>query len=94
MYRNVLLRLVSNKVNNYVDFLNCRLQHIGSFGTRRLQALKDTGVRNVFEAYQWVQDHRSEFQMEVYGPVLLEVTLVFVNIINKNCYVAVHFLIE
>ncbi|KAI5064926.1 hypothetical protein GOP47_0020257 [Adiantum capillus-veneris] len=52
-----------------------RLEHIESFGTRRLQALKDSGARHIFEAYQWVQDHRNEFQMDVYGPVLLEVNL-------------------
>eukprot|EP00250_Pteridium_aquilinum_P020889 c2497_g1_i1 orf=333-3566(-) len=52
-----------------------RLEHIESFGTRRLQALKDTGARYIFEAYQWVQDHRNEFQMDVYGPVLVEVNL-------------------
>lgn len=40
---------------------------------KRLQALKNSGAMRIFEAYQWVQDHRAEFKREVYGPVLLEV---------------------
>lgn len=40
---------------------------------KRLQALKNSGAMRIFEAYQWVQEHRAEFKREVYGPVLLEV---------------------
>lgn len=40
---------------------------------KRLQALKNSGATRIFDAYQWVQDHRAEFKREVYGPVLLEV---------------------
>lgn len=62
-----------------LEYCARRLQDIESFATRRLQALKDTGARRIFEAFQWVQDHRRECQMEVYGPVLLEV-----NLTNKD----------
>lgn len=40
---------------------------------KRLQALRNSGAEKIFEAYQWVQEHRNEFNKEVYGPVLLEV---------------------
>lgn len=40
---------------------------------KRLQALKSRGAEKIFEAYLWVQEHRSEFKKEIYGPVLLEV---------------------
>jgi len=38
-----------------------------------LQALRNSGVDKIFEAYNWVQEHRNQFKKEVYGPVLLEV---------------------
>lgn len=41
--------------------------------TKLLQALKNSGVDKIFEAYTWVQNHRHEFKKEVYGPILLEV---------------------
>ncbi|KAI3955361.1 hypothetical protein MKW98_018462 [Papaver atlanticum] len=40
-----------------------------------LQALKSSGADKIYEAYHWLQEHRHEFKKEVYGPVLLEVTL-------------------
>lgn len=40
---------------------------------KRLQALKNSGAEKIFEAYQWVQEHRGEFNHDVFGPVLLEV---------------------
>ncbi|KAH7315164.1 hypothetical protein KP509_21G036900 [Ceratopteris richardii] len=66
---------LANQRRRSLDHCIKRLEHIESFGTRRLQALKDAGTRNIFEAHQWVEEHRNEFQMEVYGPVLLEVNL-------------------
>lgn len=44
-----------------------------SRNTKLLQALKSSGATRIFEAYNWVQAHRDEFNKEVYGPVLLEV---------------------
>lgn len=41
--------------------------------TKCLHALQRSGAEKIFEAYKWVQDHRHEFNKEVYGPVLLEV---------------------
>lgn len=40
---------------------------------KHLQALKNSGAEKIFEAYHFVQEHRSRFNKEVYGPVLLEV---------------------
>ena len=40
-----------------------------------LQALVKSGTERIFEAYHWVQEHHSEFNKEVYGPVLLEVCI-------------------
>lgn len=40
---------------------------------KRLQALKTHGTEKIHEAYQWVQDNRSQFKKDVHGPVLLEV---------------------
>lgn len=41
--------------------------------TKCLHALQKSGVEKIFEAYKWVQEHRHEFNKEVYGPVLVEV---------------------
>lgn len=38
-----------------------------------LQALRKHGADKIFDAYNWLQEHRHEFNKEVYGPVLLEV---------------------
>lgn len=38
-----------------------------------LQALRKSGAEKIFEAYHWLQEHREEFNKEVYGPVLVEV---------------------
>lgn len=40
---------------------------------KRLHALQRSGADKIFEAYDWVQEHRHEFKREVYGPVLIEV---------------------
>ena len=35
--------------------------------TKCLHALQRSGAEKIFEAYKWVQDHRHEFNKEVYG---------------------------
>lgn len=42
-----------------------------------LHALRKSGAEKILDAYRWVQEHRNEFNKEVYGPVLLEVHLAF-----------------
>lgn len=44
-----------------------------SASSKLLLALKNTGAHKIFEAYNWMKEHRHEFNKEVYGPVLLEV---------------------
>lgn len=41
--------------------------------TKLLHALRKSGAEKIFEAYQWLQQHRHELNKEVFGPVLLEV---------------------
>ncbi|KAG8391192.1 hypothetical protein BUALT_Bualt01G0162100 [Buddleja alternifolia] len=60
-----------------------RLREMESANNKRLQALKNSGVEKIFEAYKWVQEHRSEFNKEVYGPVLLEVNVT--NRFHADC---------
>lgn len=52
-----------------------RLRELDNVNTKRLQALHRSGAERIFQAYKWVQEHRSEFKKEVYGPVLLEVNV-------------------
>ncbi|CAA0815217.1 Structural maintenance of chromosomes protein 5, partial [Striga hermonthica] len=52
-----------------------RLREMENVNNKRLQTLKSFGAEKIFEAYQWVQEHRSMFNMEIYGPVLLEVNI-------------------
>lgn len=47
-----------------------------------LHALRNSGAEKIFEAYHWVQEHRNEFNKEVYGPVLLEVHSFF-----SSCFI-------
>lgn len=49
------------------------MRELDNVNTKRLQALHRSGAERIFQAYKWVQEHRSEFKKEVYGPVLLEV---------------------
>ncbi|KAH9312049.1 hypothetical protein KI387_027084, partial [Taxus chinensis] len=56
-----------------------RLKDIENTNIRLLHALKDTGVRHIFEAVEWVKNHSNDFKKKVYGPVLLEV-----NVSNKS----------
>jgi len=41
--------------------------------TKCLHVLQRSGAEKIIEAYKWVQEHRHEFNKEVYGPVLVEV---------------------
>lgn len=38
-----------------------------------LLVLRNSGADKIFEAYNWLQEHRHRLIKEVYGPVLLEV---------------------
>ncbi|XP_075647584.1 uncharacterized protein LOC142618522 [Castanea sativa] len=49
-----------------------RLKDMENTHNKCLQALLKSGAERIFEAYRWVQEHRNEFNKEVYGPVLLE----------------------
>lgn len=52
-----------------------RLKEMENKNNKLLQALKNSGAGKIFEAYNWVQEHRNQLKKEVYGPVLLEVTV-------------------
>ncbi|KAA8515642.1 hypothetical protein F0562_018747 [Nyssa sinensis] len=52
-----------------------RLKDMENTSNKLLQALRNSGIEKIFEAYNWVQEHRHEFNKEVYGPVLLEVNV-------------------
>ncbi|XP_072953823.1 structural maintenance of chromosomes protein 5 isoform X1 [Typha angustifolia] len=52
-----------------------RLKEMESKNNKLLLALQNTGADKIFEAYSWLQEHRSELKKEVYGPVLLEVNV-------------------
>ncbi|ONK78463.1 uncharacterized protein A4U43_C02F19040 [Asparagus officinalis] len=52
-----------------------RLKEMENSNNKLLQALQRCGADKIFEAYNWVQEHRNELRKEVYGPVLLEVTV-------------------
>lgn len=41
--------------------------------SKLLLALQKTGAYKIFDAYNWLKEHRHEFNRDVYGPVLLEV---------------------
>lgn len=51
----------------------CRLTEMNNKSNKCLNALQRSGVDKIFDAYNWVQAHRHEFNKEVYGPVLVEV---------------------
>lgn len=51
----------------------CRLNDMENTNNKLLQALRKSGAEKIFEAYQWLQQHKHELNKEVYGPVLLEV---------------------
>jgi hypothetical protein len=50
-----------------------------SKNSKLLQALRSAGADKIVEAYRWVQANKKNFREEVYGPVLLEVRVVFVS---------------
>lgn len=52
-----------------------RLKEMENANNKLLQALQNSGAEKIFEAYRWVQEHRSSLNKEVYGPVLLEVKI-------------------
>uniref|UniRef100_A0A6N2L232 Structural maintenance of chromosomes protein 5 n=1 Tax=Salix viminalis TaxID=40686 RepID=A0A6N2L232_SALVM len=56
-----------------------RLKDMENKNNKLLQALRNSGAEKIFEAYHWLQEHRHELNMEVYGPVLLEV-----NVSNRD----------
>ncbi|KAK7392804.1 hypothetical protein VNO78_21252 [Psophocarpus tetragonolobus] len=56
-----------------------RLKEMDNKSMKCLHVLKRSGVDKIVEAYQWVQEHRHEFNKDVYGPVLVEV-----NVSNKH----------
>ncbi|KAG7945746.1 hypothetical protein I3843_14G004900 [Carya illinoinensis] len=67
-------RLLSQKKLSLRHCLD-RLTDMENTHNKCLQALKKSGAEKIFEAYQWLQEHRDEFNKEVYGPVLLEVNV-------------------
>ncbi|XP_010547291.1 PREDICTED: structural maintenance of chromosomes protein 5 [Tarenaya hassleriana] len=52
-----------------------KLKDMENANNKLLTALRNSGAERIFDAYQWVQQHRHEFRKEVYGPVLLEVNV-------------------
>ncbi|KAK9169853.1 hypothetical protein Syun_001993 [Stephania yunnanensis] len=52
-----------------------RLKGMENMNNKLLQALRNSGTEKIFEAYNWLQEHRSEMNKEVYGPILLEVNV-------------------
>ncbi|KAL6654075.1 hypothetical protein ACP70R_007540 [Stipagrostis hirtigluma subsp. patula] len=52
-----------------------RLTEMERKNSKLLQALKKAGADKIIQAYHWVQDNKSKFRKDVYGPVLLEVNI-------------------
>ncbi|KAI8571641.1 hypothetical protein RHMOL_Rhmol01G0135600 [Rhododendron molle] len=50
-----------------------RLRDMENTNNKLLHALRKSGAEKIMDAYRWVQEHRNEFNKEVYGPALLEV---------------------
>ncbi|KAL7120493.1 hypothetical protein ACP275_02G126400 [Erythranthe tilingii] len=72
-----------NHHKNILMQCNDKLRNMESVNNKRLQALKNSGADKIFEAYQFVQENRSQFREEVYGPVLLEVNVA--NRFHADC---------
>ncbi|KAL7158056.1 hypothetical protein ABFS83_02G117600 [Erythranthe nasuta] len=72
-----------NHHKNIMMQCNDKLKNMESVNNKRLQALKNSGADKIFEAYQFVQENRSQFREEVYGPVLLEVNVA--NRFHADC---------
>ncbi|KAL5827330.1 hypothetical protein ACOSQ3_019161 [Xanthoceras sorbifolium] len=60
-----------------------RLKDMENKNNKLLHALQNSGAEGIFQAYQWLQQHRHELNKEVYGPVLLEVNVS--NPVHANC---------
>ncbi|KAI3984154.1 hypothetical protein MKX01_011108 [Papaver californicum] len=69
--RQNLLNQKKNNSNHCSD----RLRDMEQANNKLLQALKNSGADKIYEACRWLQEHRHELKKEVYGPVLLEVTV-------------------
>ncbi|KAM4070781.1 hypothetical protein ACB094_11G010200 [Castanea mollissima] len=67
-------RLLGQKKMSLTNCLD-RLKDMENTHNKCLQALVKSGAERIFEAYRWVQEHRNEFNKEVYGPILLEVNV-------------------
>ncbi|KAI3866492.1 hypothetical protein MKX03_023183 [Papaver bracteatum] len=65
------LRQKKQTLNECLD----RLADMEDDKYKLLQALKGSGADKIYEAYRWLKEHRHEFKKEVYGPILLEVTV-------------------
>ncbi|XP_059651902.1 structural maintenance of chromosomes protein 5 [Cornus florida] len=52
-----------------------KLRDMENTSNKLLQALRNSGTEKIFEAYNWIHEHRHEFKKDVYGPVLLEVNV-------------------
>lgn len=52
-----------------------RVKNMESTSNKLLEALRRNGADKIFEAFEWVREHRHQFKQEVYGPVLLEVNV-------------------
>ncbi|ONI20553.1 hypothetical protein PRUPE_2G022000 [Prunus persica] len=60
-----------------LHLINCsdKLKEMENKNSKLLRALRNSGADKIFDAYNWLQEHRHEFNKEVYGPVLLEVNV-------------------
>ncbi|KAL2330753.1 hypothetical protein Fmac_018334 [Flemingia macrophylla] len=70
---NEIKRKMSSMMN-----IKDRLREMNNKSTKCLHVLQQSGAEKIVQAYTWVQEHRHEFNKEVYGPVLVEV-----NVSNK-----------
>ncbi|KAL6129720.1 hypothetical protein ACLB2K_073069 [Fragaria x ananassa] len=52
-----------------------KLKGMENASSKLLLALQKTGAYKIFDAYNWLKEHRHEFNRDVYGPVLLEVNV-------------------
>ncbi|KAK1293175.1 hypothetical protein QJS10_CPB17g01860 [Acorus calamus] len=73
--REKILNQKKGSLRNCID----RLREMENASNKLLQALRNSGAEKIFDAYEWVQQHRHELRKDVYGPLLLEV-----KVQNKN----------
>uniref|UniRef100_A0A7N0USJ7 Structural maintenance of chromosomes protein 5 n=1 Tax=Kalanchoe fedtschenkoi TaxID=63787 RepID=A0A7N0USJ7_KALFE len=67
-------RELENK-KRFLGQLRERLKEMENQHNKLLNALRNSGSDRIFEAYEWVQQHRNEFNKDVFGPVLIEVNI-------------------